>query len=194
MKVLTSSKVAQPIRRKFANVEAFEKWAFRQELGYEFTKGDVFKKSMIKEAELFIILMLNTLFKSTDAFKQNSWLLSEVGMRLSTGSFRIPDLSFFTAQQHLSASRGERIVSEFVIEILSNSESGQHIADKINDYFASGVKVVWYIYPETETIYVYTSPKKINVCNGDDIVSASPAVSDYTFPAKEIFKKELALN
>ena len=193
MKVLTSSKVAKPIRRKFANVDAFEKWAFEQELGYEFTKGDVFKKR-IKETELLIIWFLNQLFRRTDAFKKNCWLLSEVGMRLSTGSFRIPDLSFFTAQQHLSASRGERIVSEFVIEILSNSESGQHIADKINDYFASGVKVVWYIYPETETIYVYTSPKKINVCNGDDIVSASPVVPDYTFAAKEIFKKELALN
>jgi Uma2 family endonuclease len=194
MKVLTSPKVAQPIRRKFANVEAFEKWAFRQELGYEFTKGDVFKKSMIKETELLIIWFLNQLFKKTDFYSKGSELLAEVGMRLSTGSFRIPDLSFFTAQQHLSASRGERIVSEFVIEILSNSESGQHIADKINDYFASGVKVVWYIYPETETIYVYTSPKNINVCNGDDIVSASPVVPDYTFAAKEIFKKELALN
>ncbi|MCU0240067.1 MAG: Uma2 family endonuclease [Pyrinomonadaceae bacterium] len=194
MKVLTSPKVAKPIRRKFADVEAFEKWAFQQELGYEFTNGDVFKKNMIKEAELLIIWFLNQLFKKTNLYSQGSELLSEVGMRLSTGSFRIPDLSFFTAQQHLLASRGERIVSEFVIEILSNSESAQHIADKISDYFASGVKVVWYIYPETETIYVYTSPKNIQVCNGDDVVSAAPVVPDYTFPAKEIFRKELALS
>jgi Uma2 family endonuclease len=194
MKVLTYPKVAKPIRRKFADVEAFEKWAFQQERGYEFTKGNTFKKNMIKETELLIIWFLTRLFKKTASYNQESELLGEVGMRLSTGSFRIPDLSFFTAEQHLTASRGERIVSEFVIEILSNSESGQHIADKISDYFASGVKVVWYIYPEIETIYVYTSPKKINVCNGDDIVSASPVVPDYTFAAKEIFKKELALN
>ena len=190
MRVLTSSKVAKPLRRKFADVEAFEKWAFQQERGYEFTKGNTFKKDMIKEAELLIIWFLNRLFKKTEFYTKGSELLSEVGMRLLTGSFRIPDLSFFTAEQHLTASRGERIVSEFVIEILSNSESGQQIADKISDYFASGVKVVWYIYPKTEMIYIYTSPKDIKVCQGADICSASPVIPDFKFQTKDIFKKE----
>ena len=80
------------------------------------------------------------------------------------------------------------------IEFLSKSESAEDIADKINDYFASGVKIVWYIYPKTEMIYIYTSPKNIKVCQGDDICSAAPVIPDFEFPTGDIFKKELSLS
>ena len=45
---------------------------------------------------------------------------------------------------------------------------------------------------KNETIYVYTSPKDIKVCEGDDIVSAAPVVPDFQFPARAIFRKEIA--
>ena len=182
----------RPVRRRFKNVEAFETWAFQQELGYEFVNKQVLKKEMIKDVELAIIWWLNKYFKLTKGFREDALLISEAGMRLSTDNFRVPDLSYFTAEQHFATVKGEHPRAELVIEILSKSESAEHIADKIRDYFSAGVKIVWYIYPKTEAIYVYASPKDIKVCEGDDIVSAAPVVPDFQFPARAIFRKEIA--
>ena len=189
--------VAEPknkVRRRFKNVESFQKWAYQQEFGYEFAHNKVIKKEMIKDVELMIIWWLTEFFKSTEAFKNRGNLVSEVGMKLKTESFRVPDMAFFTAEQHFSAVKGDHPIPQLAIEFLSKSEGAEDIADKINDYFSSGVKMVWYIYPKTEMIYVYTSPKDIKVCQGDDICSASPVIPDFQFPTKEIFKKELSLS
>ena len=180
------------VRKRFKNVAAFEAWAFEQEAGYEFANRKVIKKEMIKEIELMIIWWLNKYFKLTKSFQEDALLISEAGMRLSDDNFRVPDLSYFTAEQHFAAAKGNHPVAELVMEFLSKNETAEQVADKINDYFAAGVKVVWYIYPKTETIYIYTSPKDIRVCQGDDIVTAAPAVPDFQFPAQAIFKKELS--
>ena len=44
---------------------------------------------------------------------------------------------------------------------------------------------------KNETIYVYTSPKDIKVCEGDDIVSAAPVAPDFQFPVRWVFNKEM---
>jgi Uma2 family endonuclease len=194
MKVLTSSKVAQPIRRKFANVEAFEKWAFQQEFGYEFVNGKAVKKNMIKYMEYFILRKLMRLFLLTKAHAENSELLTETMIKLPNDKIRVPDMAYFTDAQIIEASEDGSPIPEFVIEFLSKNDTLEEIEEKINDYFSSGVKVVWYINLKAQTIHHYTSAKSIHISSGDDIVSASPVVPDYTFPAKEIFKKELALS
>jgi Uma2 family endonuclease len=182
------------VRRNFKTVQAFEKWAYEQEFGYEFANKQVIQKEMIKDVELMIIWWLNHFFKSTEAFKNGANLVSEVGMRLETENFRIPDLAFFTAEQHFSAAKGQHPIPQLAIEFLSKGETAEDIADKINDYFSSGVKLVWYIYPKTEMIYVYSSPKDIKVLQGEDVCSAAPVIPDFQFPTKEIFKKELSLS
>ena len=183
--------VARPrVRRNFKTVEAFEKWAYEQEFGYEFANKKVLKKEMIKDVELMIIWWLNQFFKSTEAFKNGAYLISEVGMRLKTENFRIPDLAYFTKEQHFSAIKGDHPIPELAIEFLSKSESGEDIAEKVRDYFSSGVKLVWYIYPIMEMIYVYTSPKEIKVLQGNDLCSAAPVIPDFEFKTKDIFRKE----
>ncbi len=191
----TATESKDNVKRRFKNVESFQKWAYQQEFGYEFADHKVIKKEMIKDVELMIIWWLTKFFYKTKShLEEGGRLISEVGMKLKTESFRIPDLAFFTAEQHFSAAKGNHPIPQLAIEFLSKSESAEDIADKINDYFASGVKMVWYVYPKTEMIYVYTSPKDIKVCQGDDICSASPVIPDFEFPTKEIFKKELSLS
>jgi Uma2 family endonuclease len=177
-------------KRTFKNVEAFEKWAYEQEFGYEFADKKVIKKEMIKDVELMIIWWLTEFFYKTKAHLEGGRLISEVGMRLETENFRIPDLAYFTKEQNFSAIKGEHPIPQLAIEFLSKSESAEDIDEKINDYFSSGVKLVWFIYPKTEKIYVYTSPKNVQILQGDDICSAAPVIPDFEFKTKDIFRKE----
>lgn len=178
-------------RRQFKTVEAFEKWAYEQEFGYEFANHKVIRKEMLKDVELMINWWLTEFFFKTKAhLEEGGRLVSEVGMRQKTQNFRIPDLAYFTAEQSFIAAKGEHPIPALAIEFLSKSESAEDIADKINDYFSSGVKLVWYIYPKTEMIYAYSSPKSVKIYQGDDICSAAPVIPDFEFKTKDIFRKE----
>ncbi|MBC7796043.1 MAG: Uma2 family endonuclease [Pyrinomonadaceae bacterium] len=99
-------------------------------------------------------------------------------------------MGYFTREQCFAAAKGDNPIPALAIEILSKSETVQHIIEKIKDYFDSGVKVVWYIHPQNESVHVYTSTKNIVICEGDDVVSAKPAIDDFEFPASAIFNKE----
>ena len=129
--------VAEPknkVRRRFKNVESFEKWAYQQEFGYEFAHNKVIKKEMIKDVELMIIWWLTEFFKSTEAFKNRGNLVSEVGMKLKTESFRVPDLAFFTAEQHFSAAKGDLFAMDCEVAL--------HLNEKLRirkpDFIANG--------------------------------------------------------
>ena len=175
------------VRRNFKTVEAFEKWAYEQEFGYEFANKKVIQKE-IKNWNLGIIWKLEILGRLKDCLKKGN-LIRNVGIR-TQNNFRIPDLAFFTAEQHFSAIKGQHPIPQLAMEFLSKGETAEDIADKINDYFSSGVKLVWYIYPKTEMIYAYSSPKDIKIYQGEDICSASPVIPDFQFQTKDIFRKE----
>ena len=51
---------------------------------------------------------------------------------------RIPDLTYFTAEQRQAIRRGERVSTLFAIEILSDSESHEDVLEKLQDYFDGG--------------------------------------------------------
>lgn len=186
----TISNARRSVRKQFKSVEAFVAWASGQKFNYELVNHRAVRKPMIKKNELMIIWWLNRFFKQTKAYKEDAALVAEVGMQVITENFRIPDLAYFTYEQCSAAAKGAKVIPDLAIEILSKSETVEEVAEKLTDYFASGVKVVWYIYPKAEQIYVYTSPKNITVCEGEDICSAAPALSDFEFPAAMIFKKE----
>lgn len=177
------------IERRFKNVEAFEAWAFEQQGSHEFVRGAAFERPPIEGGQLMLIWHLIRFFQTTTASQNKGVLLGRVGLRMSN-NFRVPDLAFFTAEQCFDAAKGKKVIPTLAIEILSKSETAEEIADKLTDYFASGVKVVWYIYPKTEQIYVYTSTKNVTICAGADVVSAAPALPDFEFPAQMIFRKE----
>jgi Uma2 family endonuclease len=183
---------ARPIiPKRFSSVNSFEKWANRQEAGYEFANKKVIEKDMIKNYELLIIFWLNRFFRQTRFFLEGGELISEVGMKLPKGNFRIPDLAYFTSQQIEAAAQDQYPIPALAIEFLSDSEGFADVENKLNDYFEAGVQVVWYINPINESIYCYRSLKEIEYLKGNDICSASPVMPDFKFETKAIFKKTI---
>lgn len=77
-----------------------------------------------------------------------------------------------------------------MIELLSDSESYADVQEKIEDYFQAGVQVVWYINPKTEKIYLYNTAKTMQLCTGDDLCSAAPAIPDFELMVKGLFVKD----
>ena len=53
----------------------------------------------------------------------------------------------------------------------------------------TGVRVLWIIYPQLRVVHVYTSTKRITVCEDDtDICSAAPVLPEFEISIYDLFK------
>ena len=107
---------------------------------------------------------------------------------------RRPDICWLTDEQIDRLAEDEYEVPAFVIEVISNKDMMNKVVQKMQDYRAAKVKVVWHILPNHQEVHVYTGDKldKMTVCTGTTLCSAAPALPDFAIPADDIFKKAAA--
>ncbi|GAA4457953.1 hypothetical protein GCM10023189_29470 [Nibrella saemangeumensis] len=170
-------------------VEEFEQWQKQpgNDGNFEFVRGRIIPKSM-KQDEIDIVAFLQSQFLRTSAAQARHLLMPEADSYVDATRKRIPDLTYFTAEQRQAIRRGERVNTLFAIEILSDSESHQDVLDKIQDCFDGGAQLVWYIVvPKHQKIYAYTSPDNATVFKGQQTISAAPVLPDFQFTVADLF-------
>jgi Uma2 family endonuclease len=95
------------------------------------------------------------------------------------GLKRRPDLAFVSAQRWPLRRRVPRtetweIVPDLAVEVIGLTNGAEQVAEKIEEYFRSGVRQVWVVYPGTCKIYLYDSPTSLKILQvGDDLEGGS---------------------
>lgn len=100
---------------------------------------------------------------------------------------RRPDIAYFSLEQEESMKQGEYEIPEYAIEVISGNDKANKVEEKTIEYFKAGVKVLWLIYPDNQTVQIYTSLKQAQICTDDDICSAKPVLEDFEIRVSEIF-------
>ena len=187
--MVTTLSQVEPLPTTLQTVDEFEQWQRQHvtEGSYEFVWGRIIPKPAVKQEEFFITDFLVRRFAETKSYRQRNSLLAESDSYIDGLRKRVPDLAYFTREQQESIRQGERARTRFAIEVLSESESFQSVADKVQDYFDGGAELVWYIAPAKEKIYVYTSPDDTKVYKGTNTLSAAPVIEDFRFVVADLF-------
>ena len=156
---------------------------------YEWHNGIVEKTPRtMNRSQLLIVQKLTRLFLKTAAFKLMGELEREVKMFLPKANrSRVADLAYLTANQVGETDDIQPGISEFVIEIISKNDKAHDIQEKLEEYFADGIKVVWQIFPKLKLVEVYTSPDAVTICRGATVCSAAPVLLDFNIAAQDIF-------
>lgn len=156
---------------------------------YEWKDGQLEEAGgWMKADERKIVLNLEDQFYKTAAFQNGDRLIPETGCYLDAiNATRIPDLAFFNNEQVKESEDGQPIPS-WVIEIISPSDRVFDIEDKAQEYFDSGVKLVWQIFPRYERVSVLKSISDASLLSGDSICSAAPVLPEFEIKVSEIFK------
>ncbi|MBC7777712.1 MAG: Uma2 family endonuclease [Phycisphaerae bacterium] len=175
-------------KRLLSLVEFRRKYSDREDrYKYEFNNGIVEKSpSDMNPKQLFIVKNLNRRFIQTQAFADGGELIPEVEQMTSAVQLRRPDISYWTANKIKNADES---ISEFAIEIISPTDNYIKVGEKRREYFRAGMKVLWQIIPEEQSVYVYTSPTQVTICEGGTICSAAPVIPDFEIAAEDIFAK-----
>ncbi len=153
---------------------------------YEWNDGEIIKSEKMKKKHLKLIHLLGRAFSKTNAYKNDGELISEQDVMLTGIQLRRPDLAYFSGEQIANSDEDEEPIPSFVIEVISPTDDAIKIETKVIEYFKAGVEVLWHIFPENQTIYVYTSRKTVKICTDDDICSASPAIDDFQISVNEL--------
>jgi Uma2 family endonuclease len=156
---------------------------------YEWHKGSVEKKARTMNRDQFSIIrkLCYTIFMQTAAFKQGGMVMAEVDMFLETVQrTRRTDIAYLTPALVEKAPDGKPSVCPFVIEIISKNDQINEVNEKIIEYFANGVEVVWVILPKIKKVEVYTSVKTMTICFGEDICTAAPVLPDFKVSVNDL--------
>lgn len=159
-------------------------------LKYQWKDGEIlFGEDSIQQNERSVVANIVDRFAETSAHRDGGRTFPETDCYLApSDSVRRPDLAFFTLAQRREGDLSRNPVPLFVVEIVSKHDLAIHIENKLRDYFAAGVQVVWYIYPTLQAVRVFRSFGESTLVKRTAICSAAPVIAEFQIPAEELFR------
>lgn len=102
---------------------------------------------------------------------------------------RAPDV-YFVASGRLPQAEAEgfwTITPDLAVEVVFDSDTVGIIHDKLDDYFAMGTKVVWMVYPTSQTVEVCTPDGHRQKLRGADLLQDPAVLPSFSCSVAELF-------
>jgi Uma2 family endonuclease len=114
----------------------------------------------------------------------------DLGYELTPHRVRAPDVSFVTAEK--AAAYGNpggfaKLVPDLAIEVLSPDVKYGYLQRKIRDYFEAGVRLLWIVDPDIQTVTTYHSPLDPRVLTAADTLSGEDVLPGFSCQVAELF-------
>lgn len=112
-------------------------------------------------------------------------------MRLVRGLVRAPDVSFVSWDQ-LPARKvpDEALPSlhpDLAVEVFSKGNTRKEMARKRREYFRTGCKIVWMVYPRGRVVDVYTSVTDFTSLTESDTLDGGDILPGFRLPVRNLF-------
>jgi len=118
---------------------------------------------------------------------------SSTGFWMENRNCRAPDISF-VSRARLTAAGFKRSTRRFfpgapdlAVEILSPNNTRREIDERLNDFFASGARLVWIINPETQSVEVCPSPSKRELLGSGAFLDGEDLLPGFRYPIADLF-------
>ncbi len=109
---------------------------------------------------------------------------SNGGVTLPDGSMRSPDAAWISDARWNALSKSDRrryspLCPDFVIEILSESDSRSVLNTKMDMWLANGAQLAWMVDPYAATLSIYRPGAAVEVLERPDSVEAGEPVAGF---------------
>jgi Uma2 family endonuclease len=112
-----------------------------------------------------------------------------------TGS-RVPDLMFVQAERMAQLAAADpdweakplTIVPDLAVGIVSPTDRLSDVSKKIAGYLVDGVRLVWLVEPETQTVTIYTpGSKQLTRLSSEDTLTGADLIPGFEMPVAKLF-------
>jgi len=117
---------------------------------------------------------------------------SSTCFRLPNGALRSPDVSWIQQQRWDSLSNEQKkifspIAPDFVLELMSESDTLKETQDKMTEYMASRVRLGWLINPQNKQVEIYRIGLDKQILNNPTSLSGEEVLPDFILDLSKIW-------
>jgi Uma2 family endonuclease len=115
-----------------------------------------------------------------------------VGYTLNEHALLIPDASFvFAARLHFPLPEHFTFAPDVAVEVVSPSNSGPDMMEKVEAYIEYGTRLVWVAYPRTRSVKVWrrNSSERLEVytVDADGVLTGEDVLPEFSLPVHTVF-------
>ena len=118
-------------------------------------------------------------------------LVGEVGIytRRNPDTVRGADVIFIshTRLAQVKSPSYLDVAPELVIEVMSPDDRWTEVNQKIREYFAMGVTLVWVVDPPVKTVWVYRSLADMRILGASEVLSGEEVLPGFSIPVASLF-------
>jgi Uma2 family endonuclease len=159
---------------------------------FELVDGTLVEKAMAADSSYVAGTLIQYLRNFSDSNGRLGMVLGADGfLRLSARYVRAPDVSFtFWARlpnRKVPTDPIPTLAPDLAVEVLSPKNTRREMARKRQEYFGSGVRLVWIIDPKKQTVEVYTSPDEGTTLGPADALTGGDVLPGFAVKAADLF-------
>jgi Uma2 family endonuclease len=112
---------------------------------------------------------------------------SSTGYRLPGGNVRSPDASFVSSKHLPKVPEGFlELAPDLAVEVLSPEDNPRQVLDKVGEYLAAGVRLVWVIDPRTSRAVSYRSLIDVHQIGPDGSLDGGELLPAFHYPLSDL--------
>ena len=96
-------------------------------------------------------------------------------LRIRSALIRIPDVCFVSRERLQKGKFPQQgiasLIPDIAAEVISRGNTRREMEEKLDDYFGSGVREAWYLYPEKKELHRYTARDQFVVLTGTQLLT-----------------------
>lgn len=166
----------------------------REDRLVELVDGTLVEKPMGSKESLIASYLASALIQFTRPRKLGAVYGPDLTLKTNLGRIRLPDVTF-VSRADLPAGKLPDISvptmpPTLAVEVISESNTRKEMQLKLKEYFDSGSKLVWMIYPKTKTIAVFEQlqDEPTRTLTESDTLDGGTVLPGFTIPVSEIFE------
>jgi Uma2 family endonuclease len=142
--------------------------------------------------ESYLAMLIGRLLGNFVSEKNLGIVLGADGMmRLMPGLVRIPDVSFISWDRlpgrKLPRAPMFNQAPDLAVEVISKSNTRKEMEGKLAEYFSTGVRGVWYVYPNLREVHVYKTREQRAVLGEAETLDGGEVLPGFRLPLQELF-------
>ena len=160
----------------------------------ELVNSTLVEKAVARYESELAAVVSGLLFIYKRETKARGKLSGEQGMiRMTGANVRMPDVCWTAHEDVRDPDREQAAPLEpptLAVEVVSESNTAAEIRLKLEEFFASGCRLAWVLYPKTKTVRVHANPRSIDSftqLGPDDTLTGGEVLPGFEVKVSDLF-------
>ncbi|MCC2670651.1 MAG: hypothetical protein K0Q72_3122 [Armatimonadetes bacterium] len=106
---------------------------------------------------------------------------------------RGPDQAYVSNERMAACPPPERgfwaVVPDLVVEIVSPGDTAEELNQKVREYLAAGVRLIWVFYPKTQEVLVHRPSASVEVLQRSGTLRGDEVLTGFELPLEQVWNR-----